>query len=62
MLLGWKPEHVAVAEMRKHVGWYIQGVRGAAQLRAAINRMEKPEQVREALMDLVLREEREAGE
>ena len=53
---------VAVAEMRKHVGWYIQGVRGAAQLRAAINRMEKPEQVRDALTELLAREERETGE
>lgn len=61
MQLSWKPRHVAVAEMRKHIGWYIQGVRGAAQLRAAVNRMEQPEQVREALTDLLAREEREAG-
>jgi tRNA-dihydrouridine synthase B len=57
MLLGWKPQHVAVAEMRKHVGWYIQGVRGAAQLRAAINRMETPEEVHAALQTLLQRAE-----
>ena len=52
MLLGWKPEHVAVSEMRKHIGWYLHGVRGAAQLRDRINRMERPEEVRQALLNL----------
>ena len=52
MLLGWKPEHVAVSEMRKHIGWYLHGVRGAAQLRDRINRMERPVEVRETLLNL----------
>ena len=52
VLLGWKPEHVAVSEMRKHIGWYLHGVRGAAQLRDRINRMERPEEVRQALLNL----------
>ena len=53
MLLGWKPEHVAVGEMRKHIGWYLHGVRGAAQLRAQINTMNDPAQVRDTLLNLV---------
>ncbi len=53
MQLSWKPEHVAVAEMRKHVGWYLHGVRGAARLRARINVMEKPEEVQAALLGLL---------
>ena len=52
MLLGWKPEHVAVSEMRKHIGWYLHGVRGAAQLRAAINQMENPDEVKDTLYAL----------
>lgn len=52
MLLGWKSEHVAVSEMRKHIGWYLHGVRGAAQLRAKINTMEDPNQVKDALRAL----------
>lgn len=52
MLLGWKPEHVAVGEMRKHIGWYLHGVRGAAQLRAKINTLTDPNQVRDALLAL----------
>ena len=50
MQLSWKPERVAVGEMRKHVGWYLHGMRGAAQLRARINEMDSPEEVRETLL------------
>ena len=32
-----KGERVAVREMRKHVGWYIKGMRGATQIRRQIN-------------------------
>ena len=50
MLLGWKCQRVAVNEMRKHVGWYVHGMRGAAQLRGVINTMDDPEQVKETLL------------
>ncbi len=32
-----KPEKVAVLEMRKHVGWYLKGIHGAAEMRRRIN-------------------------
>ncbi|MBR4712018.1 MAG: tRNA dihydrouridine synthase DusB [Clostridia bacterium] len=50
MMLNWKPRKVAVSEMRKHIGWYLRGLRGAAQLRDRINHMEDPDEVREALI------------
>ncbi len=37
MMAAWKGEKVAVREMRKHVGWYAGGLKGAAKLRAAAN-------------------------
>lgn len=49
MLLGWKTRRVAVNEMRKHVGWYASGMRGAAQLRGAINTMDDPDEVKAML-------------
>lgn len=49
MLLGWKSQRVAVNEMRKHIGWYVHGMRGAAQLRAKINLMDDPEQVKDTI-------------
>ena len=38
MMLEAKPESIAVREMRKHIGWYIKGMKGAAQFRLEINR------------------------
>ena len=37
-MLEAKPERIAVREMRKHIGWYVRGMKGAANLRAEINR------------------------
>ena len=45
MLLNWKPRRIAVNEMRKHIGWYLHGIRGAAQMRARINLIDDPEEV-----------------
>ena len=42
-MLDCKPEKIAVNEMRKHIGWYIKGMNGAAAFRAKINLTEKPE-------------------
>lgn len=45
MLCAWKGERHAVVEMRKHFAWYLKGMRGAAEQRARINRMERLEEV-----------------
>ena len=44
-MLAWKPEAIAVREMRKHIGWYLHGLRGASRARAEINRTEQVDQV-----------------
>lgn len=38
--LSYKPEHVAVREMRKHVAWYTAGLPGSSALRRAVNDIE----------------------
>lgn len=50
--LSWKPEKVAVAEMRKHVSWYLHGVRGAASIRNQVNHMVDASEVRTLLEDV----------
>ena len=45
MMLADKPEHIAVREMRKHIGWYLHGYRGAAHIRDEINRCQDPRTV-----------------
>ena len=44
-------ERGGMLEMRKHIAWYVAGMRGAARFRERINTMESADQVREALMD-----------
>lgn len=34
-----KGEYIAIREMRKHVGWYLKGEKGAAKLRGAVNQI-----------------------
>lgn len=45
MMLDQKPRHIAVREMRKHIGWYIRGANGASRFRNIINSCDDAEQV-----------------
>lgn len=47
-----KGEYAAVREMRKIVGWYIKGFPGSAKLRAVINRIDDPDELRESIKAL----------
>lgn len=38
-------EYIAVREMRKHIAWYLKGLRGSARLRDEINKIESYEEV-----------------
>lgn len=51
LLLGWMPEDIAVKEMRKHIGWYISGARGAAKMRDRINLIDDHREVRRVLRE-----------
>lgn len=43
-------EYVAVREMRKHIGWYLKGMKHSAKFRDEINRMESVEEVIKTLL------------
>lgn len=45
-------EAVAIREMKKHLGWYIHGVPGAASLRRSVNNAQTSEQLRAVLEQL----------
>lgn len=51
MMLGWKEEYIAVREMRKHIAWYLHGLRGASQMRVRINSISSPEEAMACLRD-----------
>lgn len=45
MLTAWRGEAVAVREMRKHIAWYLHGLRGSAQLRSELLTLTDPREV-----------------
>lgn len=42
-------EYVAVREMRKHIGWYLKGMKNSARFRDMINKMESGQEVVDTL-------------
>lgn len=44
-------EYVAVREMRKHIGWYLKGMRNSSKFRDDINRMETVKEVIDTLLE-----------
>ena len=46
---GMKGDHIAVLEMRKHVGWYLKGRPGSAAFRNAVNQIDDIEELRAAI-------------
>lgn len=49
MLSKVKGERIAVKEMRKHISWYIKGMKNSAELRNKINQISDKEKVKETL-------------
>lgn len=49
MMESEKGEYAAVREMRKHVGWYIKGVHGAASIRQNVNKIDDISELRSFL-------------
>lgn len=52
-------ERVAVREMRKHLCWYVKGLAGAAQFRAAVNRLEGRADLEKAMSDFFMQRHHE---
>lgn len=47
-----KGEYTAVREMRKHVGWYLKGVPGAASFRGRVNQITDINSLKETIMGI----------
>ena len=52
-LIAQKGEYTAIREMRKHTGWYIKGIHGAAAKRKEINQIESYEDLELVLNSLL---------
>lgn len=51
-LIEYKGEYVGVREARKHLAWYVKGMRGAARIKDIINTCENPDEILEILNKL----------
>ena len=49
MLCRYKGERIAVREMRKHIAWYVKGMKNAAKIRNEINKIEDASEMREII-------------
>ncbi len=49
----YKPEHVGVAEMRKHFAWYFKGLHGAAKLKVRAFSAKTYEELRQMIAEIV---------
>ncbi len=54
MVVADKGEYRGVREMRKHVAWYLKGIRGAAQVRNKVMHAETELQMQQILKSLVI--------
>lgn len=48
-LIESKGEYAAIREMRKHVGWYVKGVKGSAEIKRRINKISDQQELRDFL-------------
>ena len=55
LLVEDKGEYTGVREMRKHAGWYVKGIPGAAEFRDEINRQETREGMEQLLLSFLER-------
>ena len=53
MIIEDKGERIAVREIRKHVGWYIKGMHGAAAFRREVNQIDDAAVMRTAIENLI---------
>ena len=52
MMIEDKGERAGIAESRKHLGWYMRGIRGAAELRNRINCATSLDEITQILLNL----------
>jgi len=52
-LIAEKGEYIGVMESRKHIAWYIKGIKGATETRVLINRCDNIEQINNILQRLL---------
>ncbi len=48
-----KGEHIAVREMRKHIGWYVKGLPGATRIRRRVNTIDRVDEMKRVIGEML---------
>jgi len=51
MMIEFKGESIGIREMRKHIAWYIKGLKNGAPVKNAINEITEKEELKRALLE-----------
>ena len=54
--IGYKGERVGIIEMRKHIAWYVKGLKNSASLRDRINKIDHKSDLEKALTEYLVNE------
>lgn len=52
MMIDYKGEHIGILEMRKHIAWYLKGIRGASKVKQMIFTMSDYKDVKDLLYSI----------
>ncbi|WP_416318255.1 tRNA dihydrouridine synthase DusB [Thermoanaerobacterium thermosaccharolyticum] len=52
MMIDYKGEHVGILEMRKHIAWYLKGIRGASKIKQMVFTMSEYKEIKELLISI----------
>lgn len=46
-----KGEEIAIKEMRKHIAWYVKGMKEATKIREEVNRIQSKKEMEDCLIE-----------
>lgn len=52
MMIDYKGEHVGILEMRKHIAWYLKGIRGSSKIKQMVFTMSNYKEIKDLLLSV----------
>ncbi|WP_430349527.1 tRNA dihydrouridine synthase DusB [Thermoanaerobacterium thermosaccharolyticum] len=52
MMIDYKGEHVGILEMRKHIAWYLKGIRGSSKIKQMVFTMSNYKEIKDLLLSI----------
>ncbi|MGF7400492.1 tRNA dihydrouridine synthase DusB [Thermoanaerobacterium thermosaccharolyticum] len=52
MMIEYKGEHIGILEMRKHIAWYLKGIRGSSKIKQMVFTMSEYKEIKELLISI----------